>query len=70
MVADPVDSVMLTLYDSMNHKYKDSNASVTDPTEAVQIKPGSYRVRLLHITYVHNIIACFSDSSNNMGHAL
>ncbi|XP_052271557.1 uncharacterized protein LOC127872266 [Dreissena polymorpha] len=43
-VVHPVDSVMLTLYDSMNHKYKDSNASVTDPTEAVQIKPGSYRV--------------------------
>ncbi|KAH3850530.1 hypothetical protein DPMN_092944 [Dreissena polymorpha] len=36
--------LMLTLYDSMNHKYKDSNAPVTDPTEAVQIKPGSYRV--------------------------
>ncbi|KAH3850057.1 hypothetical protein DPMN_092462 [Dreissena polymorpha] len=62
LFAVPVESLMLTLYDSMNYEYKDSNAPVADSTEAVQIKSGSYRVRLLHLTYSHSIIACFSNS--------
>ncbi|XP_052246764.1 uncharacterized protein LOC127855324 isoform X2 [Dreissena polymorpha] len=44
-VVHPVDSVMLTLYDSMNNnKLYTSNAPVTDSTEAIPIKPGSFRV--------------------------